>query len=55
MEGYEQPASHQMLGIIGLIFVLVYLPLLLLQFFRPKVFARIDTSRWGVHGLVGLI
>ena len=47
MEGYEQPASHQMLGIIGLIFVLVYLPLLLLQFFRPKVFARIDTSRWG--------
>ena len=47
MEGYEQPAHYQLLGIIGLILFLVYLPLLLFQYFRPKVFARIDTSRWG--------
>ena len=47
MEGYEQPAHYQLLGIIGLILFLVYLPLLLFQYFRPKVFARIDTSLWG--------
>ena len=47
MEGYEQDPISRMLGIIGLILFLVYLPLLLLQYFRPKVFATIDTSRWG--------
>jgi len=46
-EGYELSDSMLYLGLIGLVLFLIYLIRLVYQYMRPKVYATIDTARWG--------
>jgi hypothetical protein len=46
-EGYELSDAMLYLGLIGLVLFLIYLIRLVYQYMRPKVYATIDTARWG--------